>query len=96
MHLYIPPYKKGCLLSCVFSPVNSVVQFCRSIPQGEALKLLFMAERTGTLWENDGAYASYCHGFASYIVHVFYRNLLRSGSEFRTCIVSIIVTDADI
>lgn len=28
---------------------------------------LYMADRTGTLWENDGAYASCCHGFASYV-----------------------------
>ena len=26
----------------------------------------YMAERTGTLWENTGDYASCCHGFASY------------------------------
>ena len=38
--------------------------------------LLYMAERTGTLWENDGAYASYNHGFASHIVHVLYRDIL--------------------
>ena len=38
--------------------------------------LLYMAERTGTLWENDGAYASCNHGFASHIVHVLYRDVL--------------------
>ncbi len=28
---------------------------------------LYMAEKTGTLWENDGDYASCNHGFASYV-----------------------------
>ena len=38
--------------------------------------LLYMAERTGTLWENVGAEASCNHGFASHIVHMLYRNVL--------------------
>lgn len=38
--------------------------------------LLYMADRTGTLWENVGAYASCNHGFASHIVHVLYRDVL--------------------
>jgi alpha-L-rhamnosidase len=38
--------------------------------------LLYMVERTGTLWENDGAYASCNHGFASHIVHTLYRDVL--------------------
>jgi len=38
---------------------------------------LYMVERTGTLWENDGAYASCNHGFASHGgVHVLYRDVL--------------------
>lgn len=37
---------------------------------------LYMADRTGTLWENDGAYASCNHGFASHAAHVFYRDVL--------------------
>jgi alpha-L-rhamnosidase len=36
----------------------------------------YMAQRTGTLWENIGAYASCNHGFASHIAHVFYRDVL--------------------
>lgn len=36
----------------------------------------FMAERTGTLWEHDNPGASCNHGFASHIVHVFYRDIL--------------------
>ncbi|MCC7377709.1 MAG: hypothetical protein IT581_23810 [Verrucomicrobiales bacterium] len=37
---------------------------------------LYMADRTGTLWENDGDYASCNHGFASHVVHVLYRDVL--------------------
>jgi alpha-L-rhamnosidase len=42
--------------------------------------LLYMAQRTGTLWENDGAYASCNHGFASHIVHTLYRDVLGIAS----------------
>jgi alpha-L-rhamnosidase len=38
--------------------------------------LLYMAERTGTLWENVGDYASCNHGFASHVVHTLYRDVL--------------------
>ncbi len=38
--------------------------------------LLYMVERTGTLWENVGDYASCNHGFASHIVHTLYRDVL--------------------
>ncbi|MCY2988935.1 MAG: hypothetical protein NTY19_13850 [Planctomycetota bacterium] len=38
--------------------------------------LSYMAERTGTLWENVGADASCNHGFASHIVHTLYRDVL--------------------
>ena len=31
--------------------------------------LLFIAVRTGTLWENDSSCASCSHGFASYAAH---------------------------
>lgn len=37
---------------------------------------LYMADRTGTLWENDGDYASCNHGFASHAVHVLFRDVL--------------------
>ncbi|MBQ2556552.1 MAG: hypothetical protein II561_08370, partial [Thermoguttaceae bacterium] len=36
----------------------------------------YMADRTGTLWENVGANASCNHGFASHVAHVFYRDVL--------------------
>ncbi len=36
----------------------------------------YMAERTGTLWENVHNQASCNHGFASYIGHVLYRDVL--------------------
>jgi len=37
---------------------------------------LYMAERTGTLWEDISPTASCNHGFASHIVHMLYRNVL--------------------
>ena len=38
---------------------------------------LYMADRTGTLWEHDGTQASCDHGFASHSsVHVLYRDVL--------------------
>lgn len=37
---------------------------------------LFMAERTGTLWEFDSPGASCNHGFASHVVHLLYRDML--------------------
>ncbi|MDO4558823.1 MAG: hypothetical protein Q4C47_07655, partial [Planctomycetia bacterium] len=40
----------------------------------------YMADRTGTLWENDGAYASCNHGFASHICHVLYRDVVGFAS----------------
>lgn len=36
----------------------------------------YMADRTGTLWENDGTYASCNHGFASHICHVLLRDVV--------------------
>lgn len=36
----------------------------------------YMAERTGTLWENDGAYASCNHGFASHAAVFYVKNVL--------------------
>ena len=35
-----------------------------------------MADRTVTLWENNGAEASCDHGFASHAAHVFIRDVL--------------------
>ncbi|MDR0844551.1 MAG: hypothetical protein LBN71_04960, partial [Tannerella sp.] len=36
----------------------------------------YMADKTGTLWENASSSASCNHGFASYIGHVLYRDVL--------------------
>ena len=36
----------------------------------------YMADKTGTLWEHAGNHASCNHGFASYIGHVLYRDIL--------------------
>jgi alpha-L-rhamnosidase len=38
--------------------------------------LLYMADRTGTLWENVDTRASCNHAFASHIVHTLYRDVL--------------------
>ena len=35
-----------------------------------------MVELTGTLWEHSDTRASCCHGFASHVVHVLYRDIL--------------------
>ncbi len=35
-----------------------------------------MADQTGTLWEHDSVAASCCHGFASHLVRVLYRDVL--------------------
>jgi len=37
---------------------------------------LYMAKRTGTLWENITPEASCNHGFASHVVHLLYRDVL--------------------
>ena len=56
---------------------------CQQLLDESLAYQLYMADRTGTLWENDGAYASCNHGFASHGgVHVLYRDVLglqRSG-----------------
>ncbi len=50
---------------------------CQQLVDESLAYQLYMAERTGTLWENDGAYASCNHGFASHGgVHVLYRDVL--------------------
>ncbi len=41
---------------------------------------LYMAEQTGTLWENVSAAASCDHGFASHVVHSLYRDVLGVSS----------------
>jgi alpha-L-rhamnosidase len=37
---------------------------------------LYMADQTGTLWENVGSSASCDHGFASHVAHSFHRDIL--------------------
>ncbi|RED85400.1 alpha-L-rhamnosidase [Cohnella phaseoli] len=50
--------------------------YARQAVDESADYLLYMAERTGTLWENDGDYASCNHGFASHVVHSLIRDVL--------------------
>jgi len=49
---------------------------CSQILDESVAYLMYMAEETGTLWENVGSYASCNHGFASHIVHTLYRDVL--------------------
>jgi len=50
---------------------------CQQLLDESLAYQLYMADRTGTLWENDGAYASCNHGFASHGGdHVLYRDVL--------------------
>jgi len=49
---------------------------CQQILDESIDYLLYMAERTGTLWENVHDRASCNHGFASHIVHTLYRDIL--------------------
>jgi len=49
---------------------------CQQILDESIDYLLYMADRTGTLWENDSPHASCNHGFASHICHVLFRDVL--------------------
>ena len=49
---------------------------CRQLLDECADYHLYMAERTGTLWEMISDDASCNHGFASHVVHVLYRDVL--------------------
>lgn len=50
---------------------------CRQLLDESLAYQLYMVDRTGTLWENDGAYASCNHGFASHGgVRLLYRDIL--------------------
>jgi alpha-L-rhamnosidase len=49
---------------------------CRQLTGEFVDYYLYMAERTGTLWENTGSEASCNHGFASHVVHFLYRDVL--------------------
>jgi len=49
---------------------------CRQILDESIAYLLYMADRTGTLWENVDERASCNHGFASHICHTLYRDIL--------------------
>ncbi len=58
---------------------------------------LYMADRTGTLWENDGDYASCDHGFASHTAHVLFRDVLGVYQvNPRDRVVTLRFTDVDL
>lgn len=57
----------------------------------------YMAERTGTLWENTHSHASCNHGFASFIGHVLYRDVLGiSNIDYQGKEVTIRFVDNDL
>jgi len=57
----------------------------------------YMAQRTGTLWENMGSEASCNHGFASYIGHVLYRDILGiSQIDYLKKVITIQFTNIDL
>lgn len=49
---------------------------CQQLINESRAYLHYMADRTGTLWENVDTRASLDHGFASHIVNVLYRDVL--------------------
>jgi alpha-L-rhamnosidase len=49
---------------------------CRQLLDESIDYHLYMADRTGTLWENVHPGASCNHGFASHLVHLLYRDVL--------------------
>ncbi len=49
---------------------------CQQLLRESVDYCLYMAERTGTLWENVDAGASCNHGFASHAAHALYRDVL--------------------
>jgi alpha-L-rhamnosidase len=54
---------------------------CQQLLDESIAYQLYMADLTGTLWENDGSYASCNHGFASHGgVRVLYRDVLGLAS----------------
>jgi alpha-L-rhamnosidase len=56
----------------LLSSYGQIDQLAREMKQ----YFVYMAEKTGTLWENVNATASCNHGFASHVVHVLYRDIL--------------------
>jgi len=50
--------------------------FCRQLRQTLPPYFLYMAEKTGTLWEHVSDTASCNHGFASHAAHCLYRDIL--------------------
>jgi alpha-L-rhamnosidase len=60
---------------------------CRQL-KGELVDyFLYMAEKTGTLWENIDTKASCNHGFASHVAHCLYRDILgiyKVDSQYKT------------
>ncbi len=65
---------------------------------GESINYFdYMAQETGTLWENISASASCNHGFASHVVHVLYRDVLGIANvDKENHVLSIQFSDLDL
>ena len=60
---------------------------CRQLKSELVDYFLYMAEKTGTLWENIDTKASCNHGFASHVAHCLYRDVLglyKIDSQYKT------------
>lgn len=56
-----------------------------------------MAQKTGTLWEHMGTQASCNHGFASYLAHIIYRDVLGvTNIDYRKKVITISVPQIDV
>ena len=57
----------------------------------------YMAQRTGTLWENQSPSASCNHGFASHVVHVLYRDVLGiKNIDYKNKAITLRFSDLDL
>ncbi len=70
---------------------------CRQLVEETLDDLRIMADTTGTLWEHLDERASCCHGFASHVAHVLFRDVLGIYRvDIRQKTVTLRVTDVDL
>jgi len=71
--------------------------FCRQLKNEIVDYFLYMADKTGTLWEHTRTSASCNHGFASHVGHCLYRDVLGIYSiDTQKKIVELRFTDIDL
>lgn len=59
-------------------------QLTKELLEESRLQFGHMVALTGTLWENTTPATSTCHGFASHIAHVFYRDIAGVQVDYNT------------